>query len=64
MVSKQSAQDCYVTEHSYWLLRPSRPTRQLETQQAMSVELTTYRAESREANHCATESSNFKLNQL
>jgi len=36
--------------HSYQLLRPSRLTGQLETQQAMSVELATSRAKSRDTN--------------
>jgi len=57
MVSKQSARDRYITEISYQLLRLSRLTGQLETQQAMSFELTTSRAESRDANHYATEVS-------
>jgi len=50
MVNKHSAQDRYVMEISYWLLRPSRLTGQLEKQQAMSVELKTSCAVSRDAN--------------
>jgi len=50
MVSKQSAQDRYVMEISYYLLVPSRLTEQLEMQQAMSVELMTSWVESRDAN--------------
>jgi len=50
-LSKRSAQDCYVMEVTvYQLLRPSRLTGQLETQQAMSVELTTSWAENHNTN--------------
>jgi len=55
MVSKQSAQDRYVAEITV-LLRPSRLIVKLETQQAMSVELTTSCAVSRDSNHYDTES--------